>query len=100
MPIPYIFLAETIKGRYEIVDGSQRIRTLAAYLQDELKVKGLEKIPELNGLKFFNLNISRQRKFKNMSLKMIVLSEKTTDETKSDIFERINRGSDLLKDME
>lgn len=100
LPIPYIFLAETSKGRYEIVDGSQRIRTLAAYLNNELKIKGLEKVPDLNGLKFEDLDISRQRKFKNISLKMIVLSERTTDETKNDIFERINRGSDLLKDME
>ena len=100
LPIPYIFLAETPSGRYEIVDGSQRIRTLAAYLQDELKIKGLEKVSELNGMRFSNLDISRQRKFKNISLKMIVLSGRTTDETKNDIFERINRGSDLLKDME
>lgn len=100
LPIPYIFLAETSKGRYEIVDGSQRIRTLAAYINDELVIKDLDKIPNLNGLKFSDLNISRQRKFKNISLKMIVLSERTTDETKNDIFERINRGSDLLKDME
>ena len=100
LPIPYIFLAETDKGRYEIVDGSQRIRTLAAFLNDELKIKGLEKIEDLNNLVFSNLDISRQRKFKNISLKMIVLSERTTDETKNDIFERINRGSDLLKDME
>lgn len=100
LPIPYIFLAETSKGRYEIVDGSQRIRTLAAYLNDELVIKGLEKVTNLNSLKFSDLDISRQRKFKNISLKMIVLSEHTTDETKNDIFERINRGSDLLKDME
>lgn len=100
LPIPYIFLAETAKGRYEIVDGSQRIRTLAAYLNNELEIKGLEKIPNLNGLKFSDLDISRQRKIKNISLKMIVLSERTSDETKNDIFERINRGSDLLKDME
>lgn len=100
LPIPYIFLAETPSGRYEIVDGSQRIRTLAAFLNNELKVQGLEKIPGLNKLCFSDLEISRQRKFKNISLKMIVLSERTTDETKSDIFERINRGSDLLKDME
>lgn len=100
LPIPYIFLAETDKGRYEIVDGSQRIRTLAAFLNDEFKIKGLEKIEDLNNLVFSNLDISRQRKFKNISLKMIVLSERTTDETKNDIFERINRGSDLLKDME
>ena len=100
LPIPYIFLAETDKGRYEIVDGSQRIRTLAAFLNNELKIKGLEKIEDLNNLFFSDLDISRQRKFKNISLKMIVLSERTTAETKNDIFERINRGSDLLKDME
>jgi hypothetical protein len=100
LPIPYIFLAETTSGQYEIVDGSQRIRTLAAYLNDDLKIRGLEKIADLNNLVFSDLDISRQRKFKNISLKMIVLSERTTDETKNDIFERINRGSDLLKDME
>lgn len=100
LPIPYIFLAETKCGRYEIVDGSQRIRTLAAYLNNELTIKGLEKIYLLNHLKFSDLELSRQRKFKNISLKMIVLSERTTDETKNDIFERINRGSDLLKNME
>lgn len=100
LPIPYIFLAETQTGRYEIVDGSQRIRTLAAYLNDKLRIQGLEKISGLNKLLFSDLDIARQRKFKNISLKMIVLSERTTDETKNDIFERINRGSDLLKDME
>lgn len=100
LPIPYIFLAENKDGRYEIVDGSQRIRTLAAFINDDLVIKGVEKVKELNGLKFSQIIPARQRKFKNISLKMIVLSEQTTDETKNDIFERINRGSDLLKDME
>ena len=100
LPIPYIFLAETKEGRYEIVDGSQRIRTLAAFVDDELTLKGLDKIKEINGIKFSELPKSRQRKFRNISLKMIVLSELTTEETKNDIFERINRGSDLLKEME
>lgn len=100
LPIPYIFLAENADGWYEIVDGSQRIRTLAAFIKDELEIVGLEKIRNMNGLKFSQLKISRQRKFRNISLKMITLSEHTSDETKNDIFERINRGSDLLKDME
>lgn len=100
LPIPYIFLAETSDGRYEIVDGSQRIRTLAAFLNNELVLKGLEKLSSLNNFKYEDLDISRQRKFRNISLKIIVLSERTTEETKNDLFERINRGSDLLKDME
>ena len=47
LPVPYIFLAEDSNSRYEIVDGSQRIRTLAAFLTDELKLSTLEKIPSL-----------------------------------------------------
>ena len=100
LPIPYIFLAENKDGRCEIVDGSQRIRTLAAFVSNELKLAGLEKLTHMNGMTYSNWAISRQRKFNNISLKMIVLSEHTSDETKNDIFERINRGSDLLKDME
>lgn len=100
LPIPYIFLAETSDGRYEMVDGSQRIRTLAAFINDELKLKGLDKIGEINGITFSQLPKSRQRKFLNISLKMIVLSELTTEESKNDIFERINRGSDIPKEME
>lgn len=37
LPVPFIFTAEIPEtGRLEIVDGSQRIRTLAAYLSNEL----------------------------------------------------------------
>ena len=31
LPIPIVFMAEDAQGRLEIVDGSQRIRTLAAF---------------------------------------------------------------------
>lgn len=100
LPIPIIFVAENGDGRLEIVDGSQRIRTLSAYLNNDLELKDLEKLPLLNGLKFNELHISRQRKFNNTPIRMVVLSENTTDEVKNDIFERINRGSDLLFNME
>jgi hypothetical protein len=100
LPIPIIFVAENGDGRLEIVDGSQRIRTLSAYLNNDLELKDLEKLTLLNGLKFNELHISRQRKFNNTPIRMVVLSENTTDEVKNDIFERINRGSDLLFNME
>ena len=39
LPVPFIFTAEIKEsGRLEIVDGSQRIRTMAAYLNDELEL--------------------------------------------------------------
>lgn len=102
LPIPFIFVADIneSKGRLEIVDGSQRIRTLAAFIQGNLELTGLKKLPKLNGFKFADLPLSRQRRFKRRSLRMIELTEKADEEVRRDIFERINTGSDMLKDME
>jgi len=102
LPIPLIFLAENKEkdNRLEIVDGSQRIRTLAAFIKSELTLINLEKLDLLNGLKFSDLNIGRQRKINNTPLRMVVLSDKATEEIRNEIFERINRGSELLQAME
>jgi len=100
LPIPIIFVAENTNGRLEIVDGSQRIRTLAAFMTDELVLEDLEKLTELNGLKYSDLPVSRRNKIDNTPIRMIVLSESSTEEVRNDLFERINRGSDLLRNME
>ena len=101
LPVPLIFVAEIEKdGRLEIVDGSQRIRTLAAFLQDELQLKGLDKLKELNGVIFSQLQSSRQRKFRNISMRMIVLSSKATEEIRNEMFDRINTSSVPLLPME
>lgn len=100
LPIPIIFLAEDQSGRLEIVDGSQRIRTLAAFVGGELKLEGLEKLTEMNGIRFEDLPASRKRKINNTAIRMIVLSDAATEDVRNDLFERINRGSDLLRNME
>lgn len=106
LPIPYIFIATLPRdvsedeGRAEIVDGSQRVRTLAAFLKDEFALVGLEKLTCLNGFKFSDLDLSRQRKIKRQGIRVIELSDKATEAIRRDIFERINTGSDELRDME
>ncbi|MDQ7047818.1 MAG: DUF262 domain-containing protein [Sulfurovum sp.] len=99
IPIPYIFFAD-VDGRYEIVDGSQRIRTLHSFLSNELKLQELEKLTELNNFYFKDLSIIRQRRIRKKSLKMIALGEKTDAKARIDLFERINTGSDQLKQIE
>jgi len=100
LPIPVIFLAENIDGRLEIVDGSQRIRTIVAFIEDKLVLKGLEKLKTLNDVRFSYLSRARRRKIVNTSIRTIVLSDSSTDKVKNDLFERINKGSDLLRNME
>ena len=99
LPIPLILVAENKDSAWEIVDGSQRIRTIYAFVKNKLVLEGLEKFDTLNGFYFSDLDKSRQGKILSTSLRMIVLSE-DADEVKRDMFERINRGSDLLKPME
>jgi hypothetical protein len=101
LPIPLIFVAEIQEtGRLEIVDGSQRVRTLARFLSDELKLRDLDNLDGLNGFSFTDFPPSRQRKFKNTPMRMIVLSEKADEEVRNDMFERINTSSLPLFPME
>jgi hypothetical protein len=106
LPIPYIFISDIdsddpeYDGRIEIVDGSQRIRTLHAFLKSTLELTGLELITELNGFKFDDLSLSRQRRFRRIPIRIIELSQQCTEETRRDLFERINTGSDELREDE
>lgn len=101
LPVPFIFAAEMEdSGRLEIVDGSQRIRTMAAYINDEFQLKNLEKLTELNGTYFSQLPMSRQRMFKNTPIRMIVLSVNATEDVRKEMFDRINTSSVALLPME
>lgn len=100
IPVPYIFTADIDNGRLEIVDGSQRLRTIVNFINDKLILTELDLLDKLNGFRFSNLSPGRQRKFKNSTIRMIALSDKSDEEVRFMIFERINTGSDLLKDME
>ncbi|NEO47608.1 MAG: DUF262 domain-containing protein [Moorea sp. SIO4A3] len=105
LPIPYIFVAdiydpENDLGRLEIVDGTQRIRTLARFLNNELTLTNLVKLNKLNGFRYTDLPLARQRRFKRSTLRMIQLTEKADEEVRRDMFERINTGSVQLNDME
>ena len=102
LPIPLLFVADVKgqEGRVEIVDGSQRVRTLARFMKNELKLSGLERLTKLNGFKFSDLPLIRQRRFGRHTMRMIELREGAEEEVRRDIFSRINTGSLKLNDME
>lgn len=102
LPIPPMYFAEIEEGVLEVIDGSQRIRTINRFLRNELKLKGLEKLSELNGLSFHDFNSARKRKINNVSLRAIVVTdiEKDSLGIRHEIFERLNTGGEILKNME
>lgn len=93
LPIPFIFFWEMPDGRLEIVDGSQRLRTIAGFIYGGFQLGELDPLTHLSGFRFDDLPESRQRKIKNRSVRGIVLNEHADEAARLDMFERINTGS-------
>ncbi|WP_327048965.1 DUF262 domain-containing protein [Microbispora sp. NBC_01189] len=93
LPIPFIFFWEMPDGKLEIVDGSQRLRTIEEFIFGELQLSDLDQLTLISGCYFSDLLESRQRKIKNRSIRGIVLNEHADEAARLDMFERINTGS-------
>lgn len=102
LPIPPMYFAEMDEGVLEVIDGSQRIRTINAFLSNHLKLKGLQRLEALNGLSFNDFSSARKRKINNVSMRSVVVTdiEKDTMSIRHEIFERLNTGGEVLKKME
>lgn len=101
LPIPFLFFWENPQtGKLEIVDGSQRLRTIQEFIFGDLVLGELDKLPLVSGFAFNDLPEARQRKFKNRSIRGIVLNEHADDQARFDLFERINTGSKVANKAE
>lgn len=100
LPIPFLFFWEMPDGKLEIVDGSQRLRTLEEFLLGGLRLTALEGLTLMSRFTFADLPESRQRKIRNRSIRGIVLNEHADEEARFDLFDRINTGSMIANKAE
>lgn len=100
LPVPFVFLWQDEDGRMEMVDGSQRMRTLRRFMDNELKLTKLELLPETNDFYYRDLSEARRRKFNARTLRGIVLENATTTSTRTEMFARINTGGRSANDAE
>jgi len=99
IPVPPVFFYE-VSGRLEIVDGSQRIRTLVDFVRGRFKLSELETLDALNGLKFLDLPSIVQKRFLNSPIRSFVLEEGTDESARIELFRRVNTSSKQLSDSE
>ena len=104
LPIPPLFLGDTDeeshKGALEVIDGTQRLRTLYYFMNDQLTLCDLKKIRALNGFKYSNLPRHWQRRFKSKAVRIAVLTVKLDEESRREMFDRLNSGGTKLQPME
>lgn len=99
LPIPIMFFAKTKDNNMEIIDGSQRIRTLYDFYNNKIKLMHLKKLDMLNNFRYSDLPLSQKKNFKNSILRVAVINN-ATSEIKKDLFDRINTSSTKAEPME
>lgn len=100
LPIPFAFFWQDKDGRMEIVDGSQRLRTIRDFMADKFALRELETIPAANGLRYSDFSKARQLKFAETAIRVIILDNTTDAVTRTEMFARINTGGTTANDAE
>ncbi|MEY9726280.1 DUF262 domain-containing protein [Bradyrhizobium yuanmingense] len=113
-PIPAIFVAETDKGIWELVDGLQRVSTVLEYMgvkKDQqgtpipgpalsFAAKADRKLSQLNGFTFEELSLKSRLNLKRMYCRVEVIKVGSAPTMKYDVFERLNTGGSRLEPQE
>jgi hypothetical protein len=101
VPVPPVYLSEDDYGTYSVIDGKQRITSIKNFLNNEFKLKDLQRFPELNGYFFSEL----PQKIKNALsvrpyLRIVTLLRQSDPSLKFEVFLRLNTGGEHLKPQE
>lgn len=109
-PLPVIYVSENDEGKWVVIDGQQRLTSIFNFMDNsfehqngtktEFKLTSLKVLTKYNKSKFVDLEKEDQRKFKNYSIRVVVILKNSGEDIKFDMFERLNRGSVGLNDME
>lgn len=99
IPVPVVYLNKTDDGKYEVIDGLQRLTSVFDYLDNKYALQRLDVRTELNGKKFQELPEQDQRKLEDVTLRSFELTHGSRD-IQFIVFERLNTGGVKLNDME
>ena len=100
IPVPPIYLAEGQRGRYDVIDGKQRLTAISHYLSGEFMLRSLERFPDLNGRRFVELPPEVQGTLNFRPLRTVTLLRQSTDSAKYEVFHRLNSGGQVLNAQE
>jgi len=116
LPVPQVFFYENSEGQLEVIDGQQRITSIAYFFEGYFgpenaagnrkvfKLNGLEQRKDLEGKTFEELDDRTKRKLKNSSLRGVTVKQLKPEEEQPEsvyhIFERLNTGGQPLNAQE
>lgn len=105
IPIPQIFVAQKEDGKWDIVDGLQRVSTilqLVGVLPDKepLVLKGTDYLPSLEGLTWETLPDDAKRLLKRARIGVNIILTENSIQSQYELFQRLNTGGVSLESQE
>jgi hypothetical protein len=102
VPIPVLYLAEAPEDRYEVIDGHQRIKSVARYFNNEFKLSNLQVLGSEThrGKRFHQLPAADQRRIRTRVIRAIIITDESHPTMKFEVFERLNVGATALTAQE
>jgi hypothetical protein len=100
LPVPPIYLAEDELGTYAVIDGKQRVTAIANYLSGRLALNGLDRFPQLDGLRFGELPRQLRNSLELRPLRSVSLLRPSNEDLKYEVFHRLNRYGEILNAQE
>ncbi len=106
IPVPPVFLYEKELGKFEVMDGQQRLNAIAEFWQGKFKLDGLEIWRALNGRNYSELPPLIRRGLERAKLSAITLMsdassiEQNSLDLRAQVFERLNTGGERLNAQE
>ena len=100
VPIPPCYLAQDRDYRLDVIDGQQRIFSIYRFLNNQLELRGLQVMKQLNGMQFFEIPSQLRRKIVTYTLRCVVVTNDSDPDIKFDVFERLNTNTMPLNAQE
>ncbi len=106
VPVPPIFLFEVDIGRFEVMDGQQRLNAVVEFFKGGYKLTGLKIWPSLNGRTFSELPPLVRKGLERAKISAITLMSDTSEgevnalDLRAQVFERLNTGGERLNAQE
>lgn len=100
VPIPPIYFAEEDNDKWLVIDGLQRLTSLLNFYNNEYKLKSLDIISELEGLKYKDLPPKAKSLLDSGMMRVNVIKKDSHPDIKYDIFMRLNKGAVTLNYQE
>ena len=106
IPVPAFYLSEAVDGKYQVVDGLQRLTTITQFLRNGFPLKHLEYLKDQENRYFTTegkkkgIETSYWRNVLQTQITVNIIESTSPAKVKFDVFRRVNTGGKPLNNQE